>query len=135
MKLLFGDIFLVQCKMGKILDFKVSDYGEFYAGAGARSMAGPSLFTKERVPSRIVGNTRIDRGWSQIVKYVMNQYTDKPFIISISNKITFPIWESIGFKLYDKNTSDLSIIVKNKIESKQWKYPLYYRNATMINNL
>lgn len=29
-KLLFGDIFLVQCKMGKILDFKVSDYGEFY---------------------------------------------------------------------------------------------------------
>ena len=29
-KLLFGDIYLVQCKSDKVIDFKVSDYGEFY---------------------------------------------------------------------------------------------------------
>jgi len=105
----------------------ITDYGDFYSGGGSRSMAGPSLFNKNRVPSRFVCDIRIDKGWSEMVDEVIKKYNDKPFIISISNNYIIPKWEKMGFKLYKSNCIDLSMEIRKKINNKTWKYPLYYK--------
>tara|TARA_R110000751_G_scaffold73678_7_gene148981 strand:+ start:820 stop:1443 length:624 start_codon:yes stop_codon:yes gene_type:complete len=105
----------------------VTDYGDFYAGGGARSVANPQLFSKDKVPSRSVDGIKINGGWSEIYEGVMNKYTDKPMILSIANKELIPKWRGLGFKPYNEETANLPEAVKEKL--KGLKYPIYYRDS------
>lgn len=105
----------------------VTDYGDFYAGGGARSIANPSLFSRDVVPTREVDGIKINRGWSEIYQEVIRKYTDKPMILSIANKSLIPQWRGLGFVPYDEEKANLPEPVKQKLKSA--KYPIYYRDS------
>ena len=105
----------------------LTDYGDFYAGGGARSVANPQLFSKGKVPSRSIDGIKVSGGWSEIYEGVMNKYTDKPMILSIANKDLIPKWKGLGFKPYNEKTANLPEAVKEKL--KGLKYPIYYRDS------
>jgi len=105
----------------------VTDYGSFYAGGGGRSMAGPELFTKKRLPSRKIGGIRIDKGWSEIIHEVIGKYTDKPFLMSVANKKLIRIFKGMGFSDYNPTKANLSKEIKNKLEN--WPHALLYRDG------
>ena len=105
----------------------VTDYGDFYAGGGARSIANEELFSKDKVPSREVDGIKVNRGWSEIYQEVIGKYTDKPMILSVANKGLIPMWRGLGFAPYDEEKANLPEPVKQKLKSA--KYPIYYRDS------
>ena len=105
----------------------VTDYGDFYAGGGARSVANEELFSKDKVPSREVDGIKVNRGWSEIYEGVISKYTDKPMILSVANKGLIPMWRGLGFAPYVEEKANLPESVKKKLKSV--KYPIYYRDG------
>ena len=105
----------------------VTDYGDFYAGGGARSIANEEMFSKDKVPSREVDGIKVNRGWSEIYEQVIGKYTDKPMILSVANKGLIPLWRGLGFVPYVEETANLPEDVKKKLKSV--KYPIYYRDS------
>ena len=108
----------------------ITNYGDFYAGGGARSIANPSLFSKDKVPSRIIDGIKVNGGWSEIYESAINKYTDKPMILSIANKDLIPKWRGLGFEPYDETKANLPEPVKQKLKSA--KYPIYYRDGGVM---
>ena len=105
----------------------VTDYGDFYAGGGARSIANEELFSKDKVPSREGDGIKVNRGWSEIYQEVIGKYTDKPMILSVANKGLIPMWRGLGFVPYDEEKANLPEPVKQKLKSA--RYPIYYRDS------
>ena len=108
----------------------ITDYGEFYGGGGARSVANEELFSKDKVPSRNIDGIKISGGWSEIYDTAINKYTDKPMIISVANKGLIPKWKGLGFKPYNEETANLPEPVKEKLKGA--KYPIYYRDSGAV---
>jgi len=88
----------------------ITDYGEFYGGAGSKSLSNLTKVIEKSTGKRPteLKEVSVIKQWSKFGSNIIEQYTDKPIVFNAKNKKLHPIWKALRFTQFVGDESYLS---------------------------
>jgi hypothetical protein len=88
----------------------ITDYGEFYGGAGSRSLIAliNLIGTKTGNKPKELKGVPVIKQWSKFGPNIIEKYIDKPLIFNAKNKKLHSIWKNLRFTNFTGGESYLS---------------------------